>query len=139
MVDDKEQSINSEEVTENNSAQTATQAEESRIPELRVGMTVRVYQRIKELNMKGEEKERTQYFEGMIISQKHNQEIGATITIRKSTDGVGVEKIFPLNLPTISSIEVLKEARVRRSKLYFLRRGYKKRLKETHYKKTNKK
>ncbi len=98
--------------------------------ELKPGMTVRVYQKIKELNSKGEEKERIQYFEGMIIARKHNKEKGGTITVRKVSDGVGVEKIFPLNLPTITKIEVKKIAEVRRAKLYFLKRGYKKRLKE---------
>jgi len=99
--------------------------------ELKPGMTVRVYQKIKEMNIKGDEKERVQYFEGMIIAKKHGSEVGATITVRKVSNGVGVEKIFPLNLPTIDKIEIKKQARVRRAKLFFLRRGYKKRLKET--------
>lgn len=98
--------------------------------ELKSGMTVRVYQKIKELNSKGEEKERIQYFEGMIIARKHNKEAGATITVRKISEGVGVEKIFPLNLPTITKIEIKKEAKVKRAKLYYLRGGYKKKLKE---------
>ncbi|PLX22034.1 50S ribosomal protein L19 [Candidatus Parcubacteria bacterium] len=98
---------------------------------LKPGMTVRVYQKIKELNIKGDEKERIQYFEGMIIAKKHGDEAGGTITLRKISNGVGVEKIFPLNLPTIDKIEIKKQARVRRAKLFFLRRGYKKRLKET--------
>jgi large subunit ribosomal protein L19 len=98
--------------------------------ELKPGMTVRVYQKIKELNSKGEEKERIQYFEGMIIAHKHNKEIGATITVRKTSEGIGVEKIFPLNLPTITKIEIKKIAKVKRAKLYFLRDGYKKKLKE---------
>lgn len=98
--------------------------------ELRPGMTIRVYQKIKELNPKGEEKERVQYFDGMIIAHKHGREAGGTITVRKVTDGVGVEKIYPLNLPTITKIEILKEAEVRRAKLYYLRSGYNKRLKE---------
>lgn len=98
--------------------------------ELKPGMTVRVYQKIKELNSKGEEKERIQYFEGLIIARKHNKEAGATITVRKTSDGIGVEKIFPLNLPTITKIEIKKQAEVRRAKLYYLRGGYKKKLKE---------
>jgi len=98
--------------------------------ELKPGMTVRIYQKIKELNSKGEEKERIQYFEGMIIARKHNKEKGGTITVRKVSEGVGVEKIFPLNLPTITKIEIKKIAEVRRAKLYFVKRGYKKRLKE---------
>jgi len=100
------------------------------IPELKSGMTVRVYQKIKELNIKGEEKERVQYFEGMIIAIKHGKEKGATITVRKVSDGVGVEKIFPLHLPTIEKIEIKKQAKVNRAKLYFLKNNYKKKLKE---------
>jgi len=98
--------------------------------ELRPGQTVRVYQKIKELNSKGEEKERVQYFEGIIIARKHNKEAGATITVRKVSDGIGVEKIFPLNLPTITKVEVKKIAEVKRAKLTFLKKGYKKKLKE---------
>ena len=101
------------------------------LPELKPGMTVRVYQKIKETNTKGEEKERIQYFDGMIIAKKHGQEAGATITVRKVSDGIGVEKIFPLSLPTIEKIVVKKQAKVRRAKLNFLKTGYKKRLKET--------
>lgn len=104
--------------------------EELKIPELKPGMTIRVFQKIKELNVKGEEKERVQYFEGIIIAKKHGNEAGGTITVRKISEGVGVEKIFPLNLPTITKIEVKKQAKVNRAKLFFLRRGYKKKLKE---------
>ena len=100
------------------------------LPDLKPGMTVKVSQKIKELSVKGEEKERIQNFEGIIIAKKHGREAGATITVRKVSSGVGVEKIFPLNLPTITKIEIKKQARVRRAKLYFLRGGYKKRLKE---------
>ncbi len=99
--------------------------------ELKPGMTVRIHQKIKELNSKGEEKERIQYFEGMIIARKHGKETGSTITVRKISDGIGVEKIFPLNLPTITKIEIKKVADVRRAKLNYLKSGYKKRLKET--------
>jgi len=108
----------------------ADKKEKREIPELKPGMTVRVYQKIKELNIKGEEKERVQYFDGMIIAKKHGKEAGGTITVRKISHGVGVEKIFPLNLSTIEKIEILKQARVRRAKLYYLKRGHKKRLKE---------
>jgi len=112
----------------------ATLAEEvtDKDMELKPGLTVRVHQKIKELNSKGEEKERIQYFEGIIIARKHNKEIGATITVRKVSDGIGVEKIFPLNLPTITKVEVKKKAVVRRAKLTFLKKpGKTKKLKET--------
>jgi large subunit ribosomal protein L19 len=116
---------------ENKSEEKTEIKEEEKIPDLKPGMTVKVYQKIKELNIKGEEKERIQFFEGIIIGKKHGKEAGGTITVRKISDGVGVEKIFPLNLPTISKIEIKKQAKTRRAKLSFLKRGYKKRLKET--------
>ena len=97
--------------------------------DLKPGMTVRVYQKIKELNAKGEEKERVQYYEGLIIAKKHGHEAGSTITVRKISDGIGVEKIFPLNLPTITKVEIKKQAKVRRAKLYYLR-NYSKKVKE---------
>jgi large subunit ribosomal protein L19 len=122
---EKEESSKKEEKKQN-----PKKEDKSKLPELKPGMTVRVYQKIKELNIKGEEKERVQYFEGMIIAKKHGKEKGGTITVRKISDGVGVEKIFPLNLPTITKIEVKKQASVKRAKLYFLKRGYKKKLKE---------
>jgi len=102
---------------------------EAKNPEIKPGMTVCVYQKIKELNTKGEEKERIQHFEGLVIAKKHGKEAGGTITVRKISNGVGVEKIFPLNLPTITKIEIKKQAKVRRAKLYFLKKGYKKKLK----------
>jgi len=111
-------------------AATTNQSLEEVKAELKPGMTIRVFQKIKELNPKGEEKERLQYFEGIIIARKHGKEIGSTITVRKISDGVGVEKIYPLSLPTIVKIEVKKQATVKRAKLYYLRRGYNKRLKE---------
>ena len=70
--------------------------------ELKPGMTVRIFQKIKELNSKNEEKERLQYFEGIIIAMKHGGGVNGTITVHKVTDEVGVEKIFPLNLPTLT-------------------------------------
>lgn len=97
---------------------------------LRAGDTVRVWQKIEELK-KGKaanKKEittrnvRRQAFEGLVLAVKHGAEPGATFTVRKVASGVGVEKIFPLYTPTIDSIEVLRRARTRRSKLYFVRR-----------------
>src|SRR6056297_3278833 len=137
MAENKEAQKTPEETTpEQGSSSAVAQQEEKQsqsIPsakDLKPGMTVRVYQKIKELNMKKEEKERIQYFEGIIIAKKHNSEAGGSITVRRVANGIGVEKIFPLNLPTITKIEIKKQAKVRRSKLYFLKRGYKKRLKE---------
>lgn len=102
-----------------------------KLPELKPGMTVRVHQKIKELNAKGEEKERIQIFEGMIIAKKHGQEKGGTITVRKISEGIGVEKIFPLHLPTLVKIEPVKQAQVRRAKLNFLKKGFVRKLEET--------
>jgi large subunit ribosomal protein L19 len=84
---------------------------------IKAGDIVRIYQRIKE---GGEE--RTQVFEGIVIARKHGKEIGATITVRKEISGVGVEKIFPIHSPTIEKIEILKEGKRKRAKLYYLRK-----------------
>lgn len=102
--------------------------EKEPLPEIKPGMTVRVHQKIKEKGPKGD-KERVQVFEGIILAHKHGKEKGATITVRKISEGIGVEKIFPLNSPNVIKIEPIKQARVRQSKLYYLR-SYKKRLKE---------
>jgi large subunit ribosomal protein L19 len=68
-----------------------------------------------------------------VIALKHGKEAGASITVRKESYGVGLEKIFPLHSPLLTRIEVVREARVRRAKLYYLRglRGKKARLKAT--------
>lgn len=97
--------------------------------ELRAGMTVRVHLRVLEKNSKGQEKERIQIFEGMIIARRHRREIGSTITVRKISSGIGVERIFPLHSPIITKIEPIRQAKVRRAKLHYLR-NYKKKLRE---------
>ncbi len=106
------------------------QSVSEKLIKLKPGMSVRVYQKVKEIGIKGEEKERVQYFEGMVIARKHGNEKGGTITLFKNAGGVGVEKIFPINLPTITRVELKKQVKVRRSKLNYLKSGYKKRLKE---------
>ena len=83
---------------------------------LRSGDTIRVWQKIKE-----GDKTRLQAFEGLVLSRKHGDEAGATFTVRKVVDGVGVERIFPLYSPVIDEIEILRRSEVRRSKLYFIR------------------
>lgn len=94
------------------------------LPDLKSGDTVRVYQRIKEGN-----EEKTQTFEGVIIAKKHGKEMGVTITVRNVVLGVGVERIFPLHSNFIEKIEILKRGRVRRAKLYYLRKAKGKRAK----------
>ena len=90
--------------------------EERRNLDLNSGDTVRVYQRIIE---KG--KVRIQTFEGIVISRKHGTEPGATFLVRRAKGGYTVEKIFPLYSPMIDKIEIVRRAKTRRSKLYFLR------------------
>ena len=94
------------------------------LPDIRPGDTVRIHQKIKE-----KDKERIQIFEGLVIARKHGQEMGSTITVRKVISGVGVEKILPLHSPTIEKIEVIKREKVRRAKLYYLRKAKGKRAK----------
>lgn len=84
--------------------------------DMRVGDTVKVHQKIQE---KG--KTRIQIFEGLVLARKHGNEAGATFTVRKVSGGYGVERIFPLYSPNIDKIEVVKRAKVRRSKLYYIR------------------
>jgi len=89
--------------------------------EYKPGMLVKVHQKIKETNTKGEEKERIQIFEGMVIAARHGNETGATITVRRVASGVGVEKIFPIYSPALTKIEVVKKFQIRRAKLFHLR------------------
>jgi len=99
--------------------------EERKSIDLHAGDTVRVWQKIVDRVMekdKVKEKSRLQAFEGLVLARKHGTEPGATFTVRRVIDGVGVERIFPLYAPTIEKIEVLKRAKVRRAKLYHIRR-----------------
>ncbi len=89
--------------------------------DIKAGDTVKVWVKITEKNSKGKERIRLQAFEGMVLSQKHGNEPGATITVRKVTKGVGVERIFPIFSPIIDKIEITKRGNVRKSKLYYIR------------------
>lgn len=96
------------------------------VPDFRPGDTVNVHARVKE-----GEKERIQVFQGVVI-RKRSGGTGATFTVRKVSYGVGVERIFPMHSPFIEKIEVLTRGKVRRARLYYLRklRGKAARIKE---------
>ncbi|HBI64137.1 MAG TPA: 50S ribosomal protein L19 [Clostridiales bacterium] len=85
------------------------------LPVLKVGDTVRVHQKIKEGN-----RERIQIFEGTIIAMKHSG-INKSVTVRRISYGVGVEKTFPVHSPNVAKFEVVRNGKVRRAKLYYLR------------------
>lgn len=87
----------------------------SDIPDFRPGDTVRVHARVVE-----GERERIQIFEGVVISRK-GQGISENYTVRKVSNGVGVERTWPLNTPRVAKIEVIRQGKVRRAKLYYLR------------------
>lgn len=85
--------------------------------DLRVGDTVRVHQKVQEASGKS----RVQIFEGTVLAKKHGKEAGGTFTVRRTTGGYGVEKIFPLYSPMIDKIEIVRRSKVRQSKLYYIR------------------
>jgi large subunit ribosomal protein L19 len=107
--------------------ETVEAADLKKLPQLTPGDTVRVHVRVKETSVKEEkgksketERERVQVFEGTVIGLR-GAGARSTMTVRKVSFGTGVERIFPLHARTIERIEVVKHARVRRAKLYFLR------------------
>lgn len=100
------------------------------VPEIKTGQTVRVHQRIKE-----GAKERIQPFEGLVLAVKHGRGLDGTFTVRKISEGIGVERVYPLHSPTIDKIEILKTSKVRQSKIYYMRErfGKKARMKKKDY------
>ena len=100
--------------------------------DFRAGDTVKVTQKVKE-----GDKTRLQIFEGMVLARKHGHEPGATFTVRKVLDGVGVERIFPLYSPDIDKIEIKSKGKFRRAKLYYVReiaaREVRKKIKQTRF------
>ena len=92
----------------------AAQLKES-VPSFKVGDTVKVYGKIKEGN-----RERIQVFEGTVI-KKQGGSNRATFTVRKNSNGVGVEKTWPLHSPNVEKVEVVRQGKVRRAKLFYLR------------------
>ena len=99
------------------------------IPEFRPGDKVRVHVKVRE-----GEKERIQVFEGMVIARRGGS-VSSSFTVRKISDGVGVERIFPLHSPILDKVEVTRQGRVRRAKLYYLRerRGKSARIQEKKF------
>ena len=95
---------------------TPVNIEERQMWAFRAGDTIRVWQKIKE-----KDKIRLQAFEGLVISRKHGTEPGATFSVRKVAEGVGVERIWPLWSPMIEKVEIIGKGKARRSKLYYVR------------------
>ena len=88
---------------------------QNQVPSVQIGDTVRVHVKVKEGS-----RERIQVFEGTVIAKKHGG-IEETITVRRISYGIGVEKVFPVHSPSIATIEVVRSGDVRRAKLYYLR------------------
>ena len=95
--------------------QELTKSQIKEMPQVQIGDTVKVHVKVKE-----GARERIQVFEGTVIAKKHGG-IEETITVRRVSYGVGVEKVFPLHSPTIDKIETVRRGFVRRAKLYYLR------------------
>lgn len=97
------------------------------LPEFRAGDRVRIHVRVVE-----GEKSRTQVFEGDVVGRSGGRGLRATFTVRKTSGGVGVERVFPLHSPNVQKIDVIRHGRVRRAKLFYLRglRGKKARIRE---------
>lgn len=97
--------------------------EERKKLDIRSGDTIKVTQKIIEKDKKtGKPKTRLQAFEGLCLAVKHGKEAGSTFTLRKVASGVGVERIFPIYSPGIEKIEIVKRSKVRRAKLYHIRK-----------------
>ena len=96
------------------------------LPDFRAGDTVKVHVRLKE-----GEKERIQVFEGLVIARKHGG-VSETMTVRKISSGIGVERTFPIHSPNVAKVELVRRGQVRRAKLYYIRklRGKAARIKE---------
>ncbi|MBD3233896.1 MAG: 50S ribosomal protein L19 [candidate division Zixibacteria bacterium] len=109
--------------------QTESKFMKAEVPEFKPGDTVKVHVKIKE-----GDKERIQIFQGTVIQRKGGG-INETFTVRKISAGVGVERIFPLHSPTVVKIETIRQGRVRRGKLFYLRglRGKSARIDEKKY------
>jgi large subunit ribosomal protein L19 len=99
-------------------------------PVLKAGYTVRVHQKITDVSADGKEKQRVQIFEGQVIATKGGKAINGTVTVRKISSGIGVERIFPIHSPNIEKIEVMKAHPARKAKLYYTRKGQEAKVRE---------
>lgn len=97
--------------------------EQTILQKIKPGAFIRVHERIKEKT-----KSRLNVFEGLVICRKHGSEQGATFTVRRAIQGIGVERIFPVHSPNIEKIDILRTSKVRRAKLYFLRKESQKKI-----------
>lgn len=100
------------------------------VPVLKAGYIVRVHQKIKDISPDGKEKERVQVFEGQVLGTRGGKAINGTVTVRKMSSGIGVERIFPIHSPNIEKIEVVKATPARKTKLYYTRTGQEAKVRE---------
>lgn len=94
------------------------------VPVLKAGYIVRVHQKITDVSPDGKEKQRVQIFEGQVIGTKGGKAINGTVTVRKMSSGIGVERIFPIHSPAVEKIEVVRATPSRKTKLYHTRSGH---------------
>ncbi|HBR80833.1 MAG: 50S ribosomal protein L19 [Candidatus Uhrbacteria bacterium GW2011_GWE2_45_35] len=132
VLEEPEEKINEEEA-KIEAVEEKLPGTEIRTADIKPGMTIRVHERIKDFNAKGEERERIQIYQGMVIGMR-GSDVSKTMTIRRTHKGYSSEKIFPLSSPVVAKIELVKTAKVRRAKLSYLqnlRRRFKRKFKET--------
>ena len=100
------------------------------VPKLKAGYIVRVYQKIRDVSPDGKERERVQVFEGQVLGTRGGKGISGTVTVRKISSGIGVERIFPIHSPSIEKIEVVKATPARKAKIYYTRTGQEAKVRE---------
>ena len=100
------------------------------VPVLKAGYIIRVHQKITDVSADGKEKQRIQVFEGQVIGTRGGKAINGTVTVRKISSGIGVERIFPIHSPNIEKIEIVKATPARKAKLYYTRKGQEAKVRE---------